>query len=453
MLINLILDKIQNLLKPIYERSYILQNIDWIVGLNIFLVIISSTFTQSDNIGYFAIFTILLTSIKLLAKSGEKFEMDLADKLLLIYFLFVLISVAGSSLLYLSIKGFFKTLTYLGFYVSVIHYLKNNKDRIKYIFIILALCAFYESITALLQNFGAVEEISGWQDMSRLNPEEIMTRVYGTLKPYNPNLFGGYMLSIIPAFITLPFINEKFLSNKLAKFLFLAINLFLGGLAVAALILTGCRGAYIGFFFELVALTIFLYKFIKPELKRMFTAIISTFVLLISFIIISTSALRARIFSIFAMRSDSSNSFRFNVYNSCVNMFKDNWLLGIGCGNQNFREVYGLYMRTGFDALSAYNIYLETAVESGVFALLAFIIFLGINIFKAAKFINLNCITTCVIGKEGNANIKDSVFTLAALLSIIGMLTHGMVDTVFFRPQIQFIFWIMVGIIRVLAKI
>ena len=58
-------------------------------------------------------------------------------------------------------------------------------------------------------------------------------------------------------------------------------------------------------------------------------------------------------------------------------MFKDNWLLGIGVGNQNFREIYGLYMKTGFDALSAYNIYLETAVESGIFALLAFLSFVA----------------------------------------------------------------------------
>ena len=34
------------------------------------------------------------------------------------------------------------------------------------------------------------------------------------------------------------------------------------------------------------------------------------------------------------------------MYNSCVNMFKDNWLLGIGVGNKNFREIYGLYMKT-----------------------------------------------------------------------------------------------------------
>ena len=157
------------------------------------------------------------------------------------------------------------------------------------------------------------------------------------------------------------------------------------------------------------------------------------------FIIISTASLRARIFSIFAMRSDSSNSFRFNVYNSCVHMFKDNWLLGIGCGNQNFREIYGLYMKTGFDALSAYNIYLETAVESGVFALISFICFLISNIAKAIKYL----LSTKTI---------ETVFVFASLLSIIGMLTHGIVDTVFFRPQIQFNFWIMIAIIRVLTK-
>ena len=92
-------------------------------------------------------------------------------------------------------------------------------------------------------------------------------------------------------------------------------------------------------------------------------------------------------------------------------------------------------MKTGFDALSAYNIYLETAVESGIFALLSFVSFLFINIYKAIKYI---------FSEKG----KDVVFVLATLISIIGMMTHGMVDTVFFRPQIQFTFWIMIGIIR-----
>lgn len=429
MIFNIILNKIQSVLKPVYNSSFVLKKIDKLIGLNIFLVILSSVYAQSDSIGYFALFAILLTCVKLLTKTGEKFEMSFADKFLLVYFLFVVVSVAGSSLLYLSLKGFFKTLTYLGFYISVIHYLKDNKNMIKWIFFAFALCAGYETIFAFLQNFGAVEEISGWQDMSHLNPEEVMTRVYGTIKPYNPNLFGGYMLSIIPAFITLPFINKKLMP----------VAIIGGLLSCIALVLTGCRGAYIGLFFEILVVICVIYKFLKPQLRKAFTALIGFCALALSFIIVSTASLRARIFSIFAMRSDSSNSFRFNVYQSCIQMFKDNWLLGIGCGNQNFREVYGLYMKTGFDALSAYNIYLETAVESGIFALTAFISFLGINIYKSFKFIFSN-------------KTIEAVYVLSALLSIIGMLTHGFVDTVFFRPQIQFTFWIMVGIIRVIVK-
>ena len=86
-------------------------------------------------------------------------------------------------------------------------------------------------------------------------------------------------------------------------------------------------------------------------------------------------------------------------------------------------------MKTGFDALSAYNIYLEIAVESGIFALITFVGFIGLIINKAVK--NLS-----------------NFYVLAALISIIGILIHGIVDTVFFRPQIQFTFWIMVAVIR-----
>lgn len=413
MFLNNVLSYFQNLLNPFYEKSFLLKNIDTLIFFCIISVIISSTFAPSDYIGYFGIFAIILTTIKLLFKKGEAFELFSYEKFLLIYFIIVIISVAGSSLFYLSLKGFFKTLTYLGFYVSLVHYLKDNTNKIKYIFFAIALCVSFESIIAFLQNFASVDEISGWQDTSRLNPEEVMTRVYGTLKPYNPNLFGGYMLAAIPAFITL---NKK-LAIPLAIF------------ASIALVLTGCRGAYIGYFFEVMILALVVYKFLEPKLKKLFAMIVGFCFLAVSSIVVSISALRARIFSIFAMRSDSSNSFRFNVYHSCIDMLKDNFLIGIGVGNQNFREIYGLYMKTGFDALSAYNIYLEIAVESGIFALLAFLGFLICIIKKALK--NLS-----------------NLYVLASLISVVGILIHGFVDTVFFRPQIQFLFWIMIAIIR-----
>lgn len=434
MIINNLLNRIQIFFRPLYEKSLILQNIDYIIGFFIFLLIFSLTFSPSDYFGYISITLIILTAVKLLTKPDEKFEMKTADKFLLIYFIFVLISLAGSTLFYLSFKGFIKTLSYLGFYIAFIHYLKDNTKFIKYIIIALLLSALGETAVAIHQNLMSVEEISGWQDMSRLNPEEVMTRVYGTLKPYNPNLFGGYLLSIFPTAlisIFLPMLNKHYKTSF--------IGLLSLGLIAIAILLTGCRGAYIGLFAEIILLGVFTYRILKPVYKKIFRFFASIISAITFFLIVILPPLRARVYSIFAFRGDSSNSFRFNVYNSCIHMFKDNWLLGIGCGNQNFREIYGLYMKTGFDALSAYNIYLEIAVESGIFALAAFFVFLYSNLSKAIKYIL----------KQSNA---ISIYLMIAVISIIGILIHGFVDTVFFRPQIQFVFWMMIGIIRVTLR-
>lgn len=434
MLLNSLLTYMQNYFYKLYKNSVILQKIDWLIFINIIFIILSSGFMQSDNIGYFAVVTILLTFIKFITKPKEYFKLSSADVFLLIYFLVVIISVAGSSLLLLSIKGFSKTLIYLGFYISFIHYLKDNRNKLKYIFISFALVALGETFIALKQNFLSVAAISGWQDTSNLNPEQVMTRVYGALKPYNPNLFGGYMLGVLPASLALIFIPLKNSHKKTA---------LLGGLAfiliAGTVLMTGCRGAYLGLFVELLLIAVLTYKFLKPFYKKIFLYFSSFVASFVCFVIMMTSSLRARIFSMFAMRNDSSNSFRFNVYNSCIDMFKDNWLLGIGVGNQNFREVYGLYMKTGFDALSAYNIYLETAVESGIFALISFLAFIILNLQKAFYYIS----------RKNNMN---AIYLAIAVISIIGMMVHGFVDTVFFRPQLQFVFWMMIGIIRVLTS-
>ena len=56
-----------------------------------------------------------------------------------------------------------------------------------------------------------------------------------------------------------------------------------------------------------------------------------------------------------------------------------------------------------------------------------------------------------VVGKQSDLINKVIILT-AALSSITGILFHGLVDTIFFRPQLQFVFWMMVAIIRTLAK-
>lgn len=432
---NKIFNFTQNHTQFLYNNSLLLQNIDKFIYISILAVFAASTIFPSDYIGIIAVFTTFLTIIKLLFVKGEKLEATKAEIWLLAYFMIVVVSLAGSSLFMLSLKGFMKTFIYLGFYVSIAHFLKNNKDKIFPIFLTIGLCISFEGIMGFLQNFAHVEEISTWQDVSKLNPEEVMTRVYGTLKPYNPNLLGGYFVAGIPALyaVTAAFLTDKKYKSGIIAGIFALIS-------SAALFLTGCRGSYIGMLVILGGTFLVSAKYLWQNYKAIYISIVGACIALITSAIIMSASLRARVLSMFAMRQDSSNSFRFNVYQSSFNMFKDNWLLGIGCGNRNFREIYGLYMRTGFDALSAYNIFLEIAVESGIFALIAFLGFIITTIGDGIK----------IILKSDN--IKQVIYLSAAVISICALMIHGLVDTVFFRPQLQFIFWTMVAVISAYRK-
>ena len=425
----------QNHTQFLYNNSLIIQNIDKFIYLSILAVFAASTIFPSDYIGLIAVFTTILTVIKLLFVKGEKLEATKAEIWLLAYFMLVVVSLAGSSLFALSLKGFIKTFIYLGFYLSIAHFLKNNKDKIFPIFLTIGLCISFEGIMGFLQNFAHVEEISTWQDVSKLNPEEVMTRVYGTLKPYNPNLLGGYFVAGIPALYA---VVAALFADK--KYNFAIIGGICAILSSIALFLTGCRGSYIGMMVILGGTFLVSAKYLWQNYKAIYISIVGGCVALMTSAILLSASIRARILSIFAMRQDSSNSFRFNVYQSAFNMFKENWLLGIGCGNKNFREIYGIYMRTGFDALSAYNIFLEIAVESGIFALIAFLGFIITNIVDGVRII------------LKSTDTKQVIFLSAAVISICALMVHGLVDTVFFRPQLQFIFWTMAAVISAFCK-
>ena len=85
MLINSILHKFQIILKPVYDRSFVLKNLDLAIFASIIFLILFSAFAPSDCISYFAIISIILTVIKMLTKPNEHFYMSLGDKFLLIY--------------------------------------------------------------------------------------------------------------------------------------------------------------------------------------------------------------------------------------------------------------------------------------------------------------------------------------------------------------------------------
>jgi len=433
--LNKVLTNSQEKCSYLFENSLFLKNIDHFIFATIIMILALSTFASSDVIGYVGLITIFLTILKLFVKKGEQIDGNLFETFLLVYFVIVIISLSGSSLFHLSLKGFLKTFTYLGFYFSAVQYFKNNLSKIPFAIGTVAICAASQGIIGIFQNFGQVAEISTWQDVSSINPEDVMTRVYGSIQPYNPNLLGGYLVASLPCLFGANALLALSKQYKLAlvSFVFTIIT-------IITLILTGCRGAYIGLFVILACVFGLVGKFIWTNLennkelcKKIYLSALGAMVAFSTAAMLFISSIRTRVFSIFVMRADSSTSFRFNVYQSAVNMAKDNWLLGIGVGNQNFREIYGLYMKTGFDALSAYCIFLEIAVESGIFALLAFVAFLGVFGYKTFKFI-----------LDSN-DLKSSIIVAVSLVTVIAVMVHGLVDTIFFRPQVQFVFWTMVA--------
>ncbi len=438
--VNIVLERVQNFVSPVFGNGFIVSKLDDIIFIFFALTIISTAFLESEMLGILAIFTSFLVFLKTLIVKGEKIELETSNLFFLVFLILSAFSVFNSTLLHQSFYGFSKTLVYAAFFFAAMQFLKTNKNKIfPLLFVIFAVMSF-EGFIGIIQHNIHVESIATWQDTSYLNPEEVLSRVYGTLKPYNPNLLAGYLISGLGVFVAL---GALALRNK--KMPLLAGVFVCSLITCLTLIFTGTRGAYIAFFVFLLALCFvtyyILFKYLKiKKFQKIWKVVVTSSAALGTAVVIATPSILKRIISIFLLRGDTSTSFRFNVYQSSFRMFTDNWIFGIGPGNKTFREIYGLYMYSGFDALSSYCIYLEIALESGIFALAAYLGFIGCLLYNAIKnFLN-----------EGDFTSK--ILVASCVLSILAVLVHGFVDTVYFRAPIQLVFWTIVAILTVLIR-
>jgi putative inorganic carbon (HCO3(-)) transporter len=126
-----------------------------------------------------------------------------------------------------------------------------------------------------------------------------------------------------------------------------------------------------------------------------------------------------------------------NVWAAVVDMIRDRPVLGIGPGNEAFNKIYPLFQRPRFSALSAYSIFLEVTVEAGIFGLSCFLWLLLI---------------TLTIGWNGLRSMQQTAnrqgfWLIGAIAALVGMLGHGLVDTVLYRPEINTLWWLMIATI------
>jgi len=422
----------------LHLNSNMFSQIDNLYLIFLAILIFTIPFATTSTLGLLATILIVLSIVKSLF-GHKKFKFSAIHLPIFIYLTIMLLSVGFSSLFLPSLKGFAKMVIYIGAFFSFFEFLKRNPRRIFPVIVMIAISACIELTCGLKQMIFHVDELAGWQDKTTLNPEATMSRIFGTLKPYNPNLFAAYLLS------TTPFIFIVSLYALIKKKLKVSIIFALFSLlAFITIIKTGCRGAYLGLLVSLIFFVSLIFDRFKRHIiqnkklvKILFWGGISVIILSV-LIALSSPAITHRLTSIFTLRGDSSNAYRMNVYISSLKMFFDNFLIGIGPGNTTYRLVYGLYMVTGFDALGAYNIYLEMAVESGIFLLLTFVWMMILTFYKSIK-------------KLKNVPIKLKLVIIACLTALVAILTHGFFDTIWYRPQLQILFWLYMAILAVLS--
>ncbi|MEO0839003.1 MAG: IctB family putative bicarbonate transporter [Cyanobacteria bacterium J06643_5] len=349
--------------------------------------------------------------------------------LIFLYWGIASVATALSPVKKAAFAGWTKLTLYLLLFALCARLLKSSRVRSFLITVYLHI-SLIVSVNGLRQWFFGAKALATWVD-----PESTLsktTRIYSYLG--NPNLLAGYILpAVILSFVAI------FAWRTLPKKA-LAITMFV--VNSACLVLTFSRGGWIGLvasFLVLLVLLLYWWSIDMPPFWRTW----SLPILLVSVGIVSVLAVlfvppvRDRVLSIFAGRGDSSNNFRINVWMAAIEMIKDRPVIGIGPGNSAFNKIYPYYQRPNFTALSAYSVLLEVAVETGLIGLFCFLWLLVVTF--NSGFVQLRRL-------RQQRNI-EGLWLIAGIVALVGMMGHGLVDTVWYRPQVNTIWWLMVGLV------
>ncbi|MCY4236010.1 MAG: IctB family putative bicarbonate transporter [Cyanobacteria bacterium MAG CAR2_bin_4] len=348
-------------------------------------------------------------------------------RLLMVFLAVAVVATGFSPVPREALRGLLKLILYLGVWGLAARLLTRNRNWWNPVLAGLLLGGLAEAVLALRQLQGGAIALATWSDEASilLGAE----RLYGSLG--NPNLLGGYLVPVIPLAMGAALHWRSWPSR-----LFAAVT---GGLAALALALTYSRGAWLGLGAGLACFVLLWGWFALPRLRGRRQAVFWILVVAALMGVVTLSGLleplQVRLLSALAGRGDSSINFRINVWMAAWRMAQDYALTGIGPGQDAFNRIYPLYQQPLFNALSAYSMPLELAVELGVAGLLA-----GIAIFCHALQMGLRQLKAAVATKEAGGWLQISV-----MAAVVGLGTHGLVDTIFLRPEVQLTWWLCIA--------
>ncbi|MFB2920380.1 IctB family putative bicarbonate transporter [Aerosakkonema funiforme] len=436
------LSRLVGLLQAWRQGSWLMRWAEPLGALLVSLVFTLAPFVSNDLIGVLLVacgaFWVLLTVSDEVVREREREEGEAVFSLpkftpihllVLLYWGIAVVATALSPVKAAALTGLVKLTLYLLLFALMARILRSPRLRSWLIALYLHV-ALIVSVYGLRQSFFGATALATWVDPE--SPLAKTTRVYSYLG--NPNLLAGYLLPATALSLAAVFAWRGWVCKALATTMFI--------LNSACLILTFSRGGWIGFvvlLFVFLLLLIYWLSIHLPPFWRTWSLpiLLISLAAILGLAIIFVEPLRDRVFSMFAGREDSSNNFRINVWAAVMEMIRDRPIIGIGPGNNAFNKIYPLYMRPRYSALSAYSILLEVAVEAGLIGLGCFLWLLLVTF-------NQGWVQLRRLREFGS---REAFWLIAAIASLLGMLAHGTVDTVLYRPEANTLWWMMIALI------
>ncbi len=414
------------------QTSILIQWVDAIATALLSLVYALAPFASSTLVGLLLVACVafwLLLTLSDEATPANVSSVTPIHLLVLLYWGVAAVATALSPVKKAALNDLATLTLYLLLFALCARVLRSPRLR-SWIIILYLHVSLIVSVYGLRQWFFGATALATWVDPE--SPLSKTTRVYSYLG--NPNLLAGYLLPAVIFSLVAIFAWQSWLKKALALTM-LIVN-------TACLILTFSRGGWIGLvvaILAVMALLVYWKSLEMPPFWRTWSlpivlgGLIGVLVLAVIFV----EPVRLRVFSIFADRQDSSNNFRRNVWDAVFEMIRDRPVFGIGPGHNSFNKVYPLYQRPRYTALSAYSIFFEVTVETGFVGLACFL-WLIIVTFNTA-FLQVRRLRRLKSG--------EGFWLIGAIAILLGMLAHGTVDTVWYRPEVNTLWWLIVALI------
>lgn len=413
MLFNSIISIFRKFLKKfkldkLLDNSIFVKPIIWVS-----LVVMLTPFIPTMAVLLLALLSLGSVFLKAILDEDFKFKYSRLNSFILIFILVYFFSAISSLSMSESKNIFMLVAVFILFYFVIINTVNTRKEMntLLYMFII---SATFASIYGLYQYVFGDLYSQAWLDSNMF--ENIKMRVYSTFE--NPNVFGEYLLLVIPVIAALLF-TEKGWGKKLFLTTLLAIN----GIA---LVLTFSRGCWLGIIFGMAILAV--------VIDKRFIWLGIALLLLAPFILPETIINR---FTSIGNMGDSSTSYRVYIWLGTLVMLKDYWFSGVGLGITSFNKVYPIYSYNGVTAPHSHNLYLQIIVEHGIVGLIVF------------AYIMYYFYKETIISAYKNKNLV----IVGIISAISAFMLEGLTDYTWYNYRVILIFWMVLAFGVSLARI